>query len=68
MKSPRSFLCSAGSTLLVLLLMLANAAAKHMQQAPAGVTSSGYTLEAEADRVKFLPGGPAVLDFGLFSG
>lgn len=67
MKHTRSFLCTAGSTLLVLLLMLANAAAKHMQQAP-GVTSSGYTLEAEADRVKFLPGGPAVLDFGLFSG
>lgn len=27
-----------------------------------------YTLSAEADRVHFLPGGPAQLDFGLFSG
>lgn len=38
----------------------------HLTSRRAG--SSGYTLEAEADRVDFLPGGPAQLDFGLFSG
>jgi hypothetical protein len=32
------------------------------------ISNTGYTLEAEADRVTFLPGGPAQLDFGLFSG
>jgi hypothetical protein len=30
--------------------------------------STPYSLSAEADRVHFLPGGPAQLDFGLFSG
>ena len=61
----------ARSSMMLLLLCLALAVA-HQQQQPqtdsARTSSTGYTLEAEADRVKFLPGGPAQLDFGLFSG
>lgn len=61
--------------MLLLLFLLAHgaaAAAAHQQNAHSSAqarsASSGYTLEAEEDRVTFLPGGPAELDFGLFSG
>jgi hypothetical protein len=55
------------SCLLVLALLLPHISAV---QLPLTTTFSGreYTLEAEVDRVEFLPGGPAQLDFGLFSG
>lgn len=61
--------------LLLVASLAAAAAAAHANADPAHrppttttASTNGYTLKAEADRVSFLPGGPAQLDFGLFAG
>lgn len=54
--------CMAPVVLLLLALLLAHSSSC------ARADATPYTLAAEADRVHFLPGGPAQLDFGLFSG
>mgnify|MGYP001807793937 CR=1 FL=1 len=56
------------SCLLVLALLLPHISAVQLPPTTTTLSGRGYTLEAEADRVEFLPGGPAQLDFGLFSG